>query len=292
MKKGYFLASLATIAALLLSPQSLALEFSNSGGTFSMSGPINHGDARRFIEAYLDWEEPPTLFHIDSEGGDVETAMLIGRFIRDTQIPVWSGRACYSACVLVFVAGVERLAQGEIGLHRPYYSAKYFANLSASEAADAYGVAAKSITEYMTEMGVPSSIIDRMFRANSGSLDIIKQDDVAKLFSFRLPFYDEWVAAKCGRFSGDLADFVEAMRPVERLDIDTDRGRTQAYQHFESLRLSHHKAWDVITDPEKMPAFRDRWFQYQKCVRKAENQHVREHFLMLKAVAESMDAAL
>lgn len=99
----------------------LGMDFDRLGGTFTMHGEIKKDDSLRFIAELVSWETPPTVFYIASKGGNLEEAMRIGKIIRESQIPVWSGEECYSACVFIYASGVEREAQGNIGLHRPYF---------------------------------------------------------------------------------------------------------------------------------------------------------------------------
>ena len=280
MKKTMRALLMATLASstLLLAGNSHALEFSRTGGTFLMEGPINSGDASRFASAYLAWDEPPMVFHIDSPGGDVREAMLIGNFIRQSQTPVWSGRVCDSACVLVLVSGVERRAHGTVGLHRPRYSEVYYSKLSSSDAAKAYSQATGAITEYMVSMGVHQAAIDRMFQADSGSLDILSAKEASALFGFRVPFYEEWIAAKCGRFTGDYAQAVKDLQAIERLDSNTELGKSQIHQRIEKLRVSGSKTFEIMTDP----GFTESWHNYQACILRAENSHIRAFFKMAK----------
>ncbi|HKM27787.1 MAG TPA: hypothetical protein VJY57_10155 [Thiopseudomonas sp.] len=245
MRKRILASIMASLAGaiFIFSSSSHALEFSSLGGTFKMEGPINSGDASRFASAYLAWDEPPMIFHIDSPGGDVREAMFIGDFIRQSQTPVWSGRICNSACVLVLVSGVERMAQGTVGLHRPRYSEEYYSKLSSSDAAKAYSQATEAITEYMVSMGVHQAVIDRMFQADSGSLDILSAKEASALFGFRVPFYEEWIAAKCGRFTGDYAQAVKDLQVIERLNFNAELGKSQIYKRIEKLRVSGSKTF-------------------------------------------------
>ena len=280
--RALFMASLGGVVFLLAS-SSHALEFSRSGGTFTMSGPVLSGDAERFIDAYVEWDQPPNIFYINSPGGDVGEAMLIGLFIRESQTPVWSGPVCNSACALIFVAGVERLAIGGIGLHRPKFPSSYYAGLSSRDAAKAYTRGVEAITEYMQSMGVSQAVIDRMYQADSGQMDILSPDESIRVFGQRIPFYEEWIAAKCGRFSGRYAHAAHELLGIERIDFSTSVGKEQVYQHIEKLRAKGSKTPDVMGEPE----FANAWHKYQACVMQAEDSHVRAFFKAIqKRVAQ------
>lgn len=185
----------------LLSSSAVALEFHRVGGTFSMHGEVRQGDFVNFMVHFASWEKPPTIFHIDSPGGDLEEAMKIGRIIRESYIPIWTGEECSSACVFIFVAGVERVARGRLGLHRPYYDQKYFAQLNPLDAKLKYDELKKESVDYLKEMDVPQDMIERIFKTNSSDIDYLDEAQTKAIFGYRLPFYDEWLASKCGRYT-------------------------------------------------------------------------------------------
>jgi hypothetical protein len=65
----------------------------------------------------------PMIALDNSPGGDVRAGMRIGRWIRENQaatVVARNDKYCYSTCALVFIAGVDRINIGVIGLHRPY----------------------------------------------------------------------------------------------------------------------------------------------------------------------------
>lgn len=63
----------------------------------------------------------PTVW-LDSPGGDVDAAIIAGLFLREIKARTLVVKgSCASACVLIFVGGVQRiLVGGRLGLHRPY----------------------------------------------------------------------------------------------------------------------------------------------------------------------------
>ncbi|HRF90318.1 MAG TPA: hypothetical protein PLF65_05925, partial [Desulfobacter postgatei] len=65
-------------------------------------------------KADSDWESYRTLL-LNSEGGDVATAMAIGRRVRQAQIVtgVHERSICASACILILAGGVSRYARDE-----------------------------------------------------------------------------------------------------------------------------------------------------------------------------------
>lgn len=198
-------------ASLLLTIQANALDFERYGGTFSMHGEIVEGDAIRFIAELIQWDDPPTVFNITSMGGNLDEAMEIGRIIRESQIPVWSWGECYSACVFIYVAGVERDSRGTIGLHRPYFERKYFASLGSIEARKKYEELKDVSVEYLKEMEVSQSIIERIFATDSTAADILDAEEANRILGHRSPFYEEWLTAKCGKYTDEQQKVISSM---------------------------------------------------------------------------------
>jgi hypothetical protein len=61
-------------------------------------------------------------YEINSQGGDVNAAIAIGRMFRKERahLQVNENSVCISACVLILAGAVERPVSGAIGIHRPY----------------------------------------------------------------------------------------------------------------------------------------------------------------------------
>ena len=124
-------------------------------------------------------------------------------------------KKCYSACVLMFLGGVkkqisdnhywingfradEKMDVPVIGLHRPYFSQKQYAELSIKEAENSYKRLEKLVREYLEEIGATRELVDRMFKSASNEIDLVNDSDFRKMFHQEEPFYSEWIIAKCG----------------------------------------------------------------------------------------------
>ena len=257
-----------------------AIEYSRLGGSFLMDGEITKGDTIKFLTEFASWENPPTIFHINSKGGDLNEALKIGRIIRDSQIPIWSGEECYSACVFIFSAGVERYAQGNIGLHRPYFDKLYFSGLSSSEAKLKYEELKKESINYLKEMSVNQQIIDRMFATDSTNVDILNKEEANNVFGNILPFYEEWITAKCGKFTDEQIKVLsslaslKAARMTVAISQDSDIPKSEGFgsnveKFMEDAQLALQMEKAGMLEPYiELSEIKD------KCVEKATNKHI------------------
>jgi len=116
---------------------------------------------------------------------------------------------CYSACVLIFYAGVKRDSTDNgyfrdesktipmIGLHRPYYDKNYYSGLSPTEAKLAYRKLESTVATYLSEMGAANEVIERMLKTASNEIEMVAYKDFKMLYERKEPFLEEWLLAKC-----------------------------------------------------------------------------------------------
>jgi len=125
-------------------------------------------------------------------------AMAIGRFIRETATGTVVSKHCASACVLLLIAGVSRLASegSGVGLHRPYYEPKEFAGLSFPDAEKKHKALREATRRYFEEMEMPTSTIEKMFSISSDDVYYLTPHEKARIL-VAPSAYSEWVRAKC-----------------------------------------------------------------------------------------------
>ncbi|MVA59268.1 hypothetical protein [Agrobacterium vitis] len=107
----------------------------------------------------------------DSGGGNIDSALRIGRAIRSLGVSTIQLRAmeCSSACTLAFIGGVNRSAEpGSIGVHRTSFSGDV--NLSGHEAAAAVQDITARIMTYMIEMGIDPRLLQLSLSTDSGDM--------------------------------------------------------------------------------------------------------------------------
>ena len=187
-------------------------------------GEIVTGDAdtfKRVIISELRDGHVPYLVLLNSVGGDVPSALDIGRQIRTLGMATTAPRktaggdatctggmldmlyystvdcTCMSACFLIWSSGVGR--DGDVvGIHRPRYDSKYFASLSVSSAQDRYASLDRDVRTYLSEMNIPENISNKMFQVPSGGMYFLTKDEISALDN--IPGWkSELIAAKCGQ---------------------------------------------------------------------------------------------
>jgi hypothetical protein len=81
---------------------------------------IEEGDSDHLWFVLDVWNPRTRTLVINNAGGDTDEAIVMADIIRsrelDTHVP--EGAVCYSACPLLFFAGVGRLAEGRLGVHQ------------------------------------------------------------------------------------------------------------------------------------------------------------------------------
>ena len=166
-------------------------------------GELKAGDSQRLERAFsgiADYSRNSTecrksgekIWRIDvwlhSNGGDVDVALDMGRIIRREKghVKVTANSKCFSSCVFLLAAGVGRISYGDIGIHRPYFSAL-------SHAEDVSVVRAKReainkrIRAYFDEMDIPQGLLDLMLSIPPEKMKVLNDSE---LESFRLSVDD------------------------------------------------------------------------------------------------------
>lgn len=115
----------AYAALLLWAVSAPAMVLSQQGHTLFASGPLGD-DYRKFVEAL---EQPglERVVFVNSPGGDLWTALQVGRLIARKELKTVVAGSCVSACSIMFMGGRERTfsdafrpAQTYLGIHGPH----------------------------------------------------------------------------------------------------------------------------------------------------------------------------
>ncbi len=147
-----------------------------------LRGEIALGDDKRLADALkqankemLEWWKIHPQLQLNSPGGDVKTAMAIGRLARNAQLITIVPRngLCASACVLVLAGGVRRYAEegSRIGLHRPYFADTRSATAAGYNSFErAYTSVLDTHRAYFAEMRIASTLLDQMSQVPSNEV--------------------------------------------------------------------------------------------------------------------------
>ena len=185
-------------AAILIFTSSVAssadfkVDINEWSTSINLDGEIRIGDANKFIKAFSQTKEKLIKLkknhsesfdlYLNSQGGSVEEAMKIGYFVRKELVKTHIGfnKRCYSACVLVMVAGVDRSSYGEVGIHRPYFS-DLVPDQSLVDIRKQTDILNENIKNYFKDMDIPVSLLDKMKSIPSNDIKILSEED-NKLF--------------------------------------------------------------------------------------------------------------
>jgi ATP-dependent protease ClpP protease subunit len=126
-------------------------------------------------------------WHVDlnSEGGDISTALRMGRLLRERSASANVGKSavCLSACVFLLAGATQRAVQthlgARVGVHRPYNPMDQADTIQAQR--NQQQVWAKSIQSYLTEMNVSADLYDRMMRVAPHEIRILTRSELEVL---------------------------------------------------------------------------------------------------------------
>ena len=127
-----------------------------------IDGSIELDDEIIFDEALADINQNNYRVQFDSvilnsPGGVIYSAKQIGKLIRGNHLSTWvmPHDECSSACVLILQAGVCKMANGEVGIHR----AKYEEDIPLEEIKNNVRYHEISMKDYLTDMDASPQII-------------------------------------------------------------------------------------------------------------------------------------
>ena len=223
----------------------------------AIDGTIVKGDYAKFesiLTARATANNPVKAVWLSSGGGDVQTALAIGRLIRKNWIMTTTNGtfvrghvvcfdedgkiksknrtascSCDSACFLIWAAGVERISSGYVvGLHRPH-----FGDLPADKPPDpsanaAYKGIIVDVRDYLKEMNIPDQFFDLMMGKSSKEIYQLSEEDVTSMkYS---PLAEEAIIKSCGEIAeknlillkaaSDYSDAVLGMAKDPSFDLD------------------------------------------------------------------------
>lgn len=118
---------------------------------------------------------------------------------------------CWSACTIIFASGVIRqsvenfdkknqfLFNPTIGVHRPKMPDEALSELSPAAAQEAHSSMLKNMGDFLIEMGASREFVVRTMATPSHDIDLVSTNDLEAMLPPTEPFFEDWIAAKCGR---------------------------------------------------------------------------------------------
>jgi len=201
---GFVLPSFADVSYTPLSGDVKSLSFTVP--KITLSGHIQQDDLKQFITLtnLAKQESPLYQVELNSLGGDVETALSMGRILRldkgKASVAVQREGMCFSSCVLVLAGSASRFVVGSVGIHRPY--APIDNSMTADLQKQYYERIEKEVKAYLQEMNIPTELYDHMFRIPPEKIKFLTDDELQKYgLSEDDPYED---AAKNARFAKDI----------------------------------------------------------------------------------------
>lgn len=177
-------------------------------------------------------------------------------------------RACYSACVLIYLGAVNRGIRDNhdqrlgrerevvipiVGLHRPYFEKGSFGRLTPAEASKQYAKLSESVSQYISEMGGDGTLMSRMLKKSSNEVELVKKDDFLSHVNSTEPFLEEWLIAKCGE-QGEKGALSASEYP--RYDNLIKLQKAEAKQRFsDDLRQLRNNEIDISSFRNKVDEF-------------------------------------
>lgn len=235
----------------------------------SMRGVIEPLDAAS-IRDYIGRAKPDahvSLF-IASEGGDVRAAMEIGRELRSVNARVSSDK-CYSACVLVFIGGVNRSISTSkdrvwgLGLHRLYFGS-LDPNLSMAEISSKRRALAEEVKAYIQSMNVSAQLFDLMEATPPEKMNVLSAEEVTALgLNQPDPVWDESVVAKEARYYGiNSMTFRQRRASLESLCPHPPYNTATIAQYQAHIDCEEAARWGL-----SVAVYLNRWARYQAWAR-------------------------
>jgi hypothetical protein len=118
----------------------------------------------------------------DSHGGDLDSAMRLGRMLRILGKDTIQTRNmhCESACSLAFLGGVRRMAEpGSIGVHRVYFTEAYEG--SRDEAVVDMQKSTAVILGYLRELGVEAELLEISYGYDRDDMRFLSSAEMARM---------------------------------------------------------------------------------------------------------------
>jgi len=145
--------------------------FDDAPGVMILIGEIGPGTPLEFRRA-VKAAGVPQVLALASDGGLVASALLLAYEVRELGLSTWvpPDTGCYSACAFVFLAGADRLAEGELGVHQVW---------GEQVDASAAQTVVSDILEAFGSFGVRQEVTSAMLRTRPEEMHVFSPAELA-----------------------------------------------------------------------------------------------------------------
>ena len=131
------------------------------GAVWRLEGGIAPGDATRIADRLSEVQPAPRTLVIQSPGGSVQDALVLGRHLRAEafETRMLAGEYCYSACPYLFAGGAQRSLEdgASLGVHQHYFGQSTI--LPAFVAVEDIQRGQGEVMAYLDEMGIDPMVM-------------------------------------------------------------------------------------------------------------------------------------
>lgn len=155
----------------------------------SIEGRIKPDDPKKLNSLLRNWAGAISL---NSEGGDVDAAMQIGRILRNESrdVVIAQDAICASACVFILAGAPTRIVFGSVAIHRPFLADDTETDSSNQKAR--YKLIGTAIKQYLDEMNVSPSLYEDMIRVPPSRARLLSKSEMENYgLSGTDPYIDE-----------------------------------------------------------------------------------------------------
>lgn len=152
-----------------------------SGGAL-LEGGIEDGDAERIIKQLETLVPAPETVTLNSPGGSVQDAMILGRYMRDAglNITLRDGDICYSACPYLLAAGVKRSVPetASVGVHQHYFGKSTI--LPAFAAVEDIQRGQAEVMRYLDQMGIDTLVMQHALATPPDEIYVLLPEELER----------------------------------------------------------------------------------------------------------------
>ena len=214
--------------------------FNELEGVLFLNGTIEKGIYTNFRQAIT--ENKIHTIVLNSLGGNVEEGLNIAGTVFDKGIKTYipKGYKCYSACSFIFLAGSEKYALGELGVHQ----AAYADDVSKEKAAIGAVTTVSQLTTAdillrLGEFNTPRFVEQRMLRTAPEDMYVFNAKELNKLGNLDVSNNSKALFKNIDKFIYDLQKYYAEQ------DCDNDVKKCTSTQLCK--RAAANKSWNTTT---------------------------------------------